>query len=388
MNLKNKIISLLYNSYEKVTRHYGINVELKKFDDIRRKRIYEKIVLSDTQKHEIDNLYVNNLGRKIPYTWHRHYTAFTGSFDANYFPEFLFIPEFEHFMNYKIEFAKVLEDKNFLPLIAKSVRIKMPRTILSCTSGIFRDENLSICNLSDTVNILNNKGTLFAKPSINSCSGQGCRKIKIIEGIDEYSKLPLNEVLDFMGKIFVIQEEIKCHSSIFDIYPRSVNTFRIVTYRWKNEIRHMPIIMRIGQGGSYLDNAHAGGMFIAVEDEGTLHKTAFTEFKNKYDCHPDTNFIFEGHRIQGTSKVIEAAIKIHSAIPQIGCVNWDFTLDQNNDPILIEANVLGGSVWLIEMAHGKGAFGQDTAEVLRWIKKMESLPIEKWDQYAFGNNYN
>lgn len=38
----------------------------------------------------------------------------------------------------------------------------------------------------------------------------------------------------------------------------------------------MPLALRIGQGGSYLDNAHAGGMFIGVNDLGELNEEAFT----------------------------------------------------------------------------------------------------------------
>ena len=40
----------------------------------------------------------------------------------------------------------------------------------------------------------------------------------------------------------------------------------------------MPLALRIGQGGSYLDNAHVGGMFIGVNDLGELNEEAFTEF--------------------------------------------------------------------------------------------------------------
>ena len=48
-----------------------------------------------------------------------------------------------------------------------------------------------------------------------------------------------------LGEDAVIQERLVCHKSITDIYPGSVNTFRVITYRWKDDVLHMPVIMRI-----------------------------------------------------------------------------------------------------------------------------------------------
>ena len=44
-------------------------------------------------------------------------------------------------------------------------------------------------------------------------------------------------------------------------------------------------------------------------------------------------------------------------LPEIGVVNWDFTVDHNNNPVLIEANIGGGSIWLTQMANGRLADG-------------------------------
>lgn len=53
-----------------------------------------------------------------------------------------------------------------------------------------------------------------------------------------------------LGENFVLQERIKCHESIRKIYAGSVNTFRIMTYRWHDSIVSAPVIMRIGRGGT------------------------------------------------------------------------------------------------------------------------------------------
>ena len=362
----------------------GRRYEVNKFNDPRRKAIYSNICLTDEQKKLIDDFYVSNYGEKIPYTWHRHYTAYTGKFDEKYFPELLYTPEFEHFMNINRSYCAVLSDKSITPFIAKVIDINTPYAFLYATKGIIRDSSYRQIDFITASNILQNIGEVFCKPSTNSSSGERCIVADFHDGFDNISGLSTKDILRMLGEDFVVQERIKCHESIRKIYDGSVNTFRIITYRWNDDIKHFPLVMRIGKGGSYLDNAHAGGIFIAVDDDGTLHEKAFTEFKEEYVCHPDTSLILKDYRIPSIKRVLLAAERMHMAFPEIGVVNWDFTIDIDENPVLIEANLNAGAVWISEMAHGCGAFGDQTAEVLRWIRFMKRIKINDRNKYAFG----
>ena len=44
----------------------------------------------------------------------------------------------------------------------------------------------------------------------------------------------------------------------------------------------------------------------------------------------------EGYKIENFERLISAAEKMHYAIPQIGVINWDFTLNEEGEPVLIE----------------------------------------------------
>ena len=68
---------------------------------------------------------------------------------------------------------------------------------------------------------------------------------------------------------------------------------------------------------------------------------------------------------------------MHSAIPQIGVINWDLTIDRDEVPVLIEANLRAGSIWLFEMAWGCGPFGENTKEILQWMREPKALPVYK-----------
>lgn len=381
---KKEIKQFLLGQLDNLEHINAVMGEKKKFRDKRRIEICNSTKLSQEQIDSVEKLYKNNYGKKIPLTWHRSYTAYTGRFDKYYFPEILYIPEFERYMNYNQSLANVLEDKNLLYVFAKASNVRMPRMYLSCQAGIYKDAENKVLDFEKACSLISNIGVCFAKPSIGTDSGRGCEVYCLVNGTDTKSGKTSDMILKDLGKDFTIQERLVCHESIRKIYDGSVNTFRIMTYRWKNQIIVAPIIMRIGRGGSYLDNAHAGGMFIALSDDGTLHKTAFTEFKEEFVEHPDSKLKFEGYRIPLLPNVVDAVKKMHYSLPAIGVINWDMTLDESGQPVLIEANVNGGSIWLFQMAHGCGVFGERTPEILRWLHKMNETKYSDRAQYYFG----
>lgn len=359
--------------------------EINKFNDKRRRAIYETVQLTEKQKKAIDDLYTENYGEKIPYIWHRHYTAFTGHFDVNYFPELLFIPEFERYCNLYQSFVSVLCDKNFQPFVAKAAGIKMPEVLLSSTRGFIKDAENQPVSYGKALDWFSNAGEVFVKPSINTGSGTGCALLQMENGKDTTSGKTAEGIFDTLGKDFSIQKRLICSEDVRTLHPNSCNTFRVITYRWKNTVRIMPVIMRIGRNNNTVDNAHAGGIFVGVNNDGTLKKTAFTEFNDQFTTHPDSGIEFENYTITGFQKVIDAARKMHWMVPQLGVVNWDFTIDDTNTPVLIEANTRGGGIWVIEMAHGTGPFGENTEEVLRWMREMKKRKASQREEIAFGN---
>lgn len=361
-----------------IRRRYRHRMKVQKSSE--RQRIVSQYPLTYEQKKEIDDFFLTNYGQKIPYDWHRYYAAHSGVFNAQYFPDIIFYTYFERFMNPNFSYNKVLQDKNILPYIAESVGVSMPKTIVSYTQGIYRDSNSNVVDYQNVVNILRNNGNLFCKPSKSSYGGRGCFCADFSQ-----KEVDINASLKSLGKEFIIQEMVNCDPSIKAVYPYAVNTFRVVTYRWKDGFYFIPAAMRIGHGGAVVDNASSGGMFVSISDEGFLQGCAVTIDNKKFLEHPDTHLIFNGHQINNFVKVREAAMKMHNTLPQIGVVGWDFTINENGQPILIEANIGMVSFRLCQMSLGIPAFGDRTAEILQWIRKMKDTPYNKRGDFAFGN---
>lgn len=297
-------------------------IEIRKYKNPMRKKIINSIQLTKEQKRKIDTFYKKNYGKKIPYVWHQNYMAHSGEFNEKQFPE-----------------------------------------------------------------LLSHASKVFIKPTVESCSGEGCLVAEFINGKDIMGGKKAHDMICWLKekKDMVVQERVVCHESISRLYSGSVNTFRILSYRWKNEIICPSAIMRVGRGNAYVDNAHAGGMFVAINGDGVLKGNAVTEFNEQFVEHPDSKILFDGYKIDLFPRCIDAAVKVHEMMPQVGVVNWDFTIDESGNPVLIEVNLFGCGIWIYEMVHGEGAFGNNTEEILKWLRLMRKTRKSRRYGYAFGN---
>lgn len=126
----------------------------------RDRRAIKSIALSASRmsKKAIDELYLANYGEIVPYIWHQRYTAYTGQFDVCYFPELLYIPEFEYYMNMDKAYCRAFSDKNVIPVFAKLAGVSIPRTIESCTKGLYRDGAYNAISKEQAVRLIEKSG--------------------------------------------------------------------------------------------------------------------------------------------------------------------------------------------------------------------------------------
>ena len=157
------------------------------------------------------------------------------------------------------------------------------------------------------------------------------------------------------------------------LYPNSINTFRVISYLLEGKIEVAPISLRIGGGNSEVDNIHAGGMSISVKRDGFLgeyaYRLGYGDSFEKYNAHPDTKIVFKEYRLSFVDKLVNSAKRLHGYLPNIGIVSWDFTIDEDGNVVVVEANLKGQSVWFPQMLSGESLFGENTRDVIDYVRK-------------------
>ena len=216
--------------------HKSIRNEFKKIKDKRRQKIIKEYKLSKEEKKQIDSFYKEHYGKKIPYYWHREYSAFTKKFDYKYMPEFIALPMVEKMFNdYRV--SKTFSDKSLLPVIVGNLDyVYTPKIIASQTTKFnmkYENDLIGFCSL---VKKLNNIGRCFIKPAKDTNSGSGCRILDITNGIDRLTGDSINSIIENYEENFIIEEMITNSLALKLLHPESLNTFRVITYMLNNNI--------------------------------------------------------------------------------------------------------------------------------------------------------
>ena len=362
-NIKKFIIFLLQK--RNTRRRYK-----KELKDLKKKKhLYEKVNFSKKEENEIKEYFINNLGKNFSNKWHRLYQSYTGQYDKTYFPEVLYSTKLESKLN-PINIASFLEDKSLIELLYKDVKgLIIPETIVINCSGIYYNSKREIISYDEAIKLFNKTDEVVFKTTIDSCSGRSINIYRFEKGIDKATNASIEEGFDKYKENFIAQKCVTNCEEIKKIHPNSLNTFRVMTYTIEGKMYHAPLLLRIGRGGNRVDNAHAGGMFIGVSDDGKLNKTAYTEYGEEFTVHPDSKIEFENYQIPMVKEMINIAYTCHGLTPHLKMISWDFSIDENNKVVLIEINTTGQSIWLSQIPHGCGIFKENTEYMYSLIKK-------------------
>lgn len=246
----------------------------------------------------------------------------------------------------QVNHAVVLRDKLLFFLFMDSFGIPTPRVLAHSKRGCYwfgcrevsRNEFLNQLRAEQRV--------LFIK-DCTSCNGMGVWRFDckggrfMLDGkdVDDDSFL-----LNQMDKVdLIVQESISNHADIAHIYPKSVNTARLITV-W-DDVKNCPVLFtqffRFGANGNSMDNWAAGGLLLSLSDKGEIGE--FGYYKNikfgglKTDTHPDTGIAFRGLCVPHYEKALELCLKAHLVLPGIKSIGWDVAFTPDG-PCLIEGN--------------------------------------------------
>lgn len=97
MSMINNIKGGIINAHDHLWVRNKSREEFKSKNNQDFKSIASSYALTDEQKKQIDLLYKENFGERIPYCWHQFFAAHSGVFTSEYFPDYLLHAYFERY---------------------------------------------------------------------------------------------------------------------------------------------------------------------------------------------------------------------------------------------------------------------------------------------------
>jgi len=317
--------------------------------------------LKKIQIREAKKFYATFGFKNINTITHRINTHFSGEFRKEYLPEDLFHSTLEPCLN-DYRMAVGLTDKNYFTRLFKG--IKHPETVIKNINGVFYDYDENVLNEKQATNRCNQYKNLIIKPSTDSFGGKNIIVFNLKEGTSDYKNQTIEQVLRSYNKNYIIQSFLKQNKSMKSLNPTSVNTLRIISLFWNNQVHILHSIVRIGRIDSYIDNTGQGGIFCQIESYGQLLEKGFDGDSNIYH-ETDTKIKFKDFKIPFYDRIEQEVKELHKQTSHFKLVSWDLAIDNLDQTVLIEYNVMGQGINAYEYTNGP-FFGKFTEEVLKY----------------------
>jgi len=178
---------------------------------------------------------------------------------------------------------------------------------------------------------------VIVKP-VDSICGQGIEKVEVSEIV----------LVDYDR---IVEEVISQHEDLSRLNSSSVNTLRFMTIappvavgdtpleEGGNAVHVMFRALRVGVGGSVVDNFNSGGMFVLLDEDGVIITDAVNKNTEIFEKHPTSGVTFKGYQIpffKEAEEMVKSAARLGAA-NGVRYVSWDVAISPAG-PVLIEGN--------------------------------------------------
>lgn len=138
---------------------------------------------------------------------------------------------------------------------------------------------------------------------------------------------------------FLVQEFLKQHEAINKLNSSSVNTLRIISTHWNEDVHILAAMIRVGsKADKIVDNADAGGTFISIDvKKGTLNEYGYFYNKPRSKSHPVTGVVYKGYKIPYWKETIKLIESLHPVLFGFATIGWDIAITPNG-PVVVEIN--------------------------------------------------
>ena len=330
------------------------------------------------------NPYFAQWGFKFSMLEAEYFSTVNGKKSDLYIPTTFFYQYLMPFLGISNKYA----DKNLFRKLLdvtstkKKVDFRMPKQVVYNMAGVFYDTNDECITPEEAVKaVMQYPYDIIVKPTMRTTWGKGVIKL----GATEKDADKVKSLFDKYKKDFSFEECVVQHPDLASFNESSLNTVRICTYRRPNgDIKILFHFQRFGKEGEVVDNASAGGNFVGIDSDGTFHRT-IKQFKS-LQTYPLADKVAE--KVPYFERMKAAALYLHSKIPDLNIIGWDFTMGEDGLPIIIEFNNKPG-VNVTQIINGPAFSKEDLDELMPLVATWKpSYICEPWvafdDTKGFG----
>lgn len=178
---------------------------------------------------------------------------------------------------------------------------------------------------------------IIVKP-INELGGHGVKKYLVNSSQRENLNV-YNEIMQ--NGDYIIEESIegKQHSEILAVWPKTINTIRILSMYKNGEFNVLSSAIKFGTT-DIIDGLIGGkGIAAGIDLETGIICTNGVDINgNVYKEHPITKKIFKGIKIPSWEKILETTEKAAKVVENMPYIGWDITVRDNGRVEIIEGN--------------------------------------------------
>lgn len=324
------------------TRHDKIHVKTKYLYTSIRKSAYARKRIkmikggyNGTRSEFAGNVssYWKKYGKHPEKYWYDLYCDGMNHYEPRFIPDSIWYSDILPYFN-NLFMRKAYTDKcmigRLLPDVGK------PDTIVKNIAGYFYNgDGEQLISRDEAIKLCAQEEHLIFKPSLDSGGGGGIQ----FYDQDKDGVEVIDQLFDRLEVGYVVQRLVKQHPDLDRVNNTSLNTVRVMSFHFKDTIHILSAQLRMGGIGSRVDNITAGGCACAIKDDGWLVEKAVTRKSVWTDEHA-SGIKFKDIQVPSYDRIIDTVKRLHCLLPYFNIIGWDFAVNYDGEPILIEFNVL------------------------------------------------
>lgn len=317
--------------------------------------------------------YWKKYGREPQKFWFELYGSRDGITEPGFVPADMYFTELIPYIN-NLDMLWATADKCYYDLRFPDVR--RAQTVCRRISGLYYDADMRLIPQEEAVRLcLGHDGGMVIKPSVYSNNSQS---IHVIDP-SRYDETGMQDLMDHVGANFIAQDLIKQHPGLARLNPASVNTIRVNSLLTQDGVYIASASVRAGAPGESIVSTGSGGFFAEILGDDTLCSKALLDsvkwrqdgpggesqlqhiLKWSDDC---AGGLYDPeYRIPAMDKIRRQVELLHPRLAHFKWLGWDWTVDEEGEPVLIEFNGSPGII-VSQMTSCRPVFGEMTGWIL------------------------